>query len=106
LFRAENLPLFRLGALLGQQHKLDFSKNPIGLVFRNSGKPFAVLVDDVIGQQPVVMKELSDGMGFSQGFSGTTILGDGKAALILEISELVNVFGKRAVSGMPMRGTA
>ncbi len=106
LYRDENLPLYRLGTLLGYPHTLDTEKSPIALVFKNNGKPFAVMVDDILSQQPIVMKELSEGMAFAKGYSGVTILGDGKPALILELPELVTYMGKSRPVQAPTKGAA
>lgn len=106
LYRDENLPLYRLGTLLGYPHTLDTEKSPIALVFKNNGRPFAVMVDDILSQQPIVMKELSEGMAFAKGYSGVTILGDGKPALILELPELVTYMGKSRPVQAPTKGAA
>ena len=61
----------------------------IAMVFRNENRPYAILVDDIIAQQPVVVKRLSSDMEGMVGISGTTILGDGKPCLILEVQDLL-----------------
>ncbi len=88
--RGENLPLYRLSHLLG--NKVVSQKavtDSIAIVVRASGHAFAVLVDDIIGQNQVVIKQLGDEYRDLRGFSGSAILGDGRAALILELPELV-----------------
>ena len=60
----------------------------IAMVFRNDNRPYAILVDDIIAQQPVVVKRLSSDMEGMIGISGTTILG-GKPCLILEVQDLL-----------------
>jgi two-component system chemotaxis sensor kinase CheA len=92
--RGENLVLYRLSTMLGRK-----VANPakawdcIALVIRVQGKPFAVLVDDILGQQQVVIKKLGGEMNNVKGFSGSAILGDGKPSLILELMELVTRAG-------------
>lgn len=49
----------------------------------------ALLVDDLLGQQQVVAKALSDGLGKVAGVSGGAILGDGRVGLILDVNETV-----------------
>ena len=48
----------------------------------------AVVVDELVGQQQVVIKSLAANADPVKGISGATILGDGKVSLILEINEL------------------
>jgi two-component system chemotaxis sensor kinase CheA len=48
-------------------------------------------VDELIGQEEVVIKPLEDYLQEKSGFSGATILGDGQISLILDIHELVKI---------------
>ena len=88
LLRGENLPIYHLGDFFAQKRRKEETKM-IAMVFRNDNKPFAILVDDIISQQPVVVKRLSNDMQGMTGISGTTILGDGKPCLILEAQDLL-----------------
>jgi two-component system chemotaxis sensor kinase CheA len=87
--RGEEIPLFPLSLLLGQRVKPRAPWEMISMVVREGGTPFAILVDDIIGQQQVVVKRLGHDVHGIQGFSGGAILGDGKAAVILDLVELV-----------------
>lgn len=85
--RDENLPVYRLSQLLGKTKNSDAEK--IAIIVRSQGQPFAVLVDDVVGQSQVVIKKLGAEMQNVRGYSGCAILGDGKPALVLEIKDLI-----------------
>jgi two-component system chemotaxis sensor kinase CheA len=87
--RGEEIPLFPLTLLLGERSKPRAPWEMIAMVVREGGMPFAILVDDIIGQQQVVVKRLGHDVHGIQGFSGGAILGDGKAAVILDLVELV-----------------
>ncbi len=50
-----------------------------------------LIVDQIIGQQEIVVKSLSPLLGHVAGLSGATILGDGRIALIVDIPDLVNM---------------
>jgi two-component system chemotaxis sensor kinase CheA len=50
---------------------------------------FALLTDEVIGKQQIVIKQLGQDMARVRGISGGAILGDGRAALILDLNEIV-----------------
>ena len=90
MLRGENLPLYRLSQLLGQKRsQQDEAREQIAMVIRYTGQPFAVMVDDVLGQQQVVIKEVGAEIQSLQWMSGSAILGDGKPAIILEMNELV-----------------
>ncbi len=90
LLRGENLPLYRLNTLLGHKKAAMKSANEqIAMVIRYAGSPFAVLVDDILGQQQVVIKEVGSEIQNLKWMSGSAILGDGKPAIIIEMNELV-----------------
>ncbi|MFN8847287.1 MAG: chemotaxis protein CheA [Bdellovibrionales bacterium] len=95
LLRGENLKLIRLGDLFGIKSDKPFEQM-ITMVIRTGSQPFALLVDDIIGQGQVVTKELSPELRGILGVSGSTILGDGKPALILEPPE----FLKRKINNL------
>lgn len=97
LLRGENLPVVRLAQRLGKQKVQKAPSEQIAIIVRALGKPFATLVDDVIGQHQVVIKKLGAEMQHLRGYSGSAILGDGKPALILELGDLVATFPGNAV---------
>lgn len=87
MIRGDNLPIFRLGDFFGLKSKLS-SYQMIAMVFRTGNEPYAILVDDIIGQFQVVVKQLGPELQGLKGVSGSTILGDGKPALIIEPLDL------------------
>ena len=87
ILRGENIPLIRLGVLLGRKNVSPFWQS-IAIVIRTGPKPFALLVDDIIGQYQIVIKKLGNELQHYKYFSGSAVLGDGRPALILEPSEL------------------
>lgn len=88
ILRKECLPLVRLGAVLGKKSTKP-AHECIAIVIRTTGKPFAILVDDIVGQFQIVVKKLGPELAKWKVFSGSAILGDGRPALILEPSEVV-----------------
>lgn len=87
--RNEYLPLvplyqaFRLPAQFTEPHK------GILVLLESEGRKVAALVDELVGQQQVVIKSLEANYKRVRGISGATILGDGRVALILDVSGLV-----------------
>ena len=53
-------------------------------------KRFGIKVDELIGQQEVVIKSLGSYLGKIDGIAGSTIMGDGTVVMILDIHELFN----------------
>lgn len=93
--RDETLPVFRLSTLLQREPK---TRNPAwqltALIIRdNSHRAFAVLVDQIIAQQQIVIKPLGSEVKGKAGLIGSAILGDGKPALILDLFELTRAAG-------------
>jgi two-component system, chemotaxis family, sensor kinase CheA len=85
---------------LGQEFGVpDWQTDPcrcILVVVRPSGgEPVALQVDDLIGQEPVVVKSLEKNYRKVRGVSGATILGDGRPALILDLPSLSAVTAAR-----------
>lgn len=92
--RGENMPLYRLTGLLGKKEKVTKSpQDHIVLVIRTQAQAFGIMVDDIISQQQVVIKEVGKEIQDIKWMSGSAILGDGKPSIILEVSELINARG-------------
>ncbi len=99
--RGEQLPLMRLPELLGRRGPRSLATEGIALIVRAGTNPFAVWVDDILGQQQVVIKQLGSEHSGKKGFAGSTILGDGRPALILEMAELVEAGNKEVRTWKP-----
>ncbi|RYZ77241.1 MAG: chemotaxis protein CheA [Proteobacteria bacterium] len=100
--RGENLPLYRLRSILTPNQPVLAANESTVIVCRPEGRPFALMVDDIIGQHQVVVKQLGQEHASLKGFSGSAILGDGRPALILELSEIT----KRSSGSGPKLKTA
>jgi two-component system chemotaxis sensor kinase CheA len=59
------------------------------VVVEVEGRRAALLVDELLGQQQVVIKSLEGNLERIEGVGGATILGDGRVALILDVPGLV-----------------
>jgi two-component system chemotaxis sensor kinase CheA len=58
------------------------------VILEHGGRRLALVVDQLLGNQDIVLKSLGSLIGKSPSTSGATILGDGRVALILEVREL------------------
>ncbi len=86
--RGNFVPLVYLHHIFGiQGAEVDLSKALIVLVESGTSR-MGLVVDELVGQQQVVIKSLEANSDPVKGISGATILGDGKVSLILEINEL------------------
>ena len=65
------------------------------MVVEGDGQRVGLFVDDLRGQQQVVIKSLESNYGHVQGVSGATILGDGSVALILDVPGLIRSTSSR-----------
>ena len=75
--------------------------NGLLVVVEAQGQKAGIFVDDLLGQQQVVIKSLETNYQKVQGVSGATILGDGTVALIMDVSGLIALSRqKMAESGM------
>jgi len=87
--REEYMPVIELEKVF-QVPRFDFEKSSdIMVVVEAEGSRVALLVDELLGQQQVVVKNLETNYRKVPNVSGATILGDGKVALILDTSSLV-----------------
>ena len=61
------------------------------VIVEEDGKRSCLLVDELLGQQQVVIKNLGEGLGKVRGVSGGAIMGDGRISLILDIPGLIEL---------------
>ncbi|MEO9386606.1 chemotaxis protein CheW [Chromobacterium phragmitis] len=86
--RGEYLPIIALSRYFNVGKARQRADEGILVVVEASGIRVALLVDDLIGQQQFVVKNLETNYRKVDGLSGATILGDGQVALILDISTI------------------
>jgi two-component system, chemotaxis family, sensor kinase CheA len=86
--RGEHLPIVRLEDAVGLPATTMRRPEPLCLVVEVDNRRAALLVDSLIGQQQLVVKSLDNNLHAVRGVAGATILGDGRVALILDVSGL------------------
>ena len=88
LVRGEYLPLVEMHQVFGiDGAERDLAKS-IALIVQNAGNRYALLVDKLVGQQQVVVKNVESNYRKIPGISAATIMGDGTVALIVDVAEL------------------
>ena len=88
--RGEFIPLIRLHKKLQLKDALEDPKEGLVVVVQQSNQKHCLLVDEIIDQRPVVIKNLEDHFIQVPGLAGATIMGDGSISFILDVSSLVN----------------
>lgn len=86
--RGEVLPLFKISKALQRNLNEKPLNQQIAIIVNSEERNFAVLVDDILHQQQVVIKKLGEEIKNQKGFMGSSILGDGRPAFILDLIEL------------------
>jgi two-component system chemotaxis sensor kinase CheA len=85
------LPLLSIGKILyEEENNLHDKEWQYVVVVGIAEKRFGIKVDNLIGQKEVVIKSLGVYLGAIEGISGSTIMGDGKVVMILDIGELIH----------------
>ncbi|OHX13191.1 chemotaxis protein CheA [Chromobacterium sphagni] len=105
--RGEYLPIVTLGKYFGVADARVSAEEGILVIVEASDSRVALLVDDLIGQQQFVVKNLETNYRKVDGLSGATILGDGQVALILDISTIArcNSCQRSAQNAAPQAAT-
>ena len=91
LMRGETLPLLRLSHLLAVPARVTIPSQGLVVIVESEGKKCGLLVDTILGQSQVVIKNLEKNYRKVEGIAGATILGDGQVALILDVHGLVRL---------------
>lgn len=90
------LPIFRLSTLFSVKSDQELDKSFVVIV-STDGQRIGFVVDEMLGQEEVVIKPLEDYVQERSGFSGATIIGDGRISLILDVYELVKMTANRQI---------
>lgn len=89
--RDDYIPIVRLHDTFGIRADSERLIDGLIVVVEGDGQQVGLFVDDLLGQQQVVIKSLETNFRPVDGVSGATILGDGTVALILDITGLIKL---------------
>ena len=90
--REEYIPIVRLSNVFNIENaKAENLEDGLMVVVETEGKHCGLFVDDLLGQQQVVIKSLEQNYQRVDGISGATILGNGSVALILDVPALLRM---------------
>ena len=97
-FRGDYLPVIRLHELFGVEPRARALHEGLVVIAEGDGRRVGLFIDDLLGQQQVVIKSLEANYGHIEGVSGATILGDGSVALILDVTGIIHTASLRVAA--------
>jgi two-component system, chemotaxis family, sensor kinase CheA len=89
--RDRPLPLIRLHRLFRVPSAIEDPTEALVVIVEHDGRRVALLVDELLDQQQVVIKSLEANFQRTEGIAGATILGDGRVTLILDVPGLITL---------------
>lgn len=98
--RTDYLPVIRLHDLFGIEPDSRDIADGLLVVLEADGRRVAMLVDELLAQQQVVIKSLETNFKQVPGLAGATIHGDGTVALILDVPGLIRTFLERQTTNI------
>jgi two-component system chemotaxis sensor kinase CheA len=97
-FRDDYVPIVRLHEIFSVEPRSRNLDEGLLMIVEGEGGRVGLFVDDLLGQQQVVIKSLETNYRRVEGVSGATILGDGSVALILDVPGLIRVAAGRRLA--------
>jgi two-component system chemotaxis sensor kinase CheA len=92
--RGEYIPIIRLYELFGVEPQSTVLEQGLLVVVEGEGRRASIFVDELLGQQQVVIKSLETNYRKVDGISGATILGDGTVAMIIDAGGVIGLARK------------
>ncbi|MGN0156441.1 MAG: chemotaxis protein CheW [Lachnospiraceae bacterium] len=83
------IPIIRLNEVLGCESTRNEDEELIVVIVKKGDKQAGLVIDELTGQQEIVIKSLGKYINKSKVISGATILGDGEVALIIDPNALI-----------------
>ena len=87
--RGEVIPLIRLNEVLGCESTKGADEELVVVIVKKGDKQTGLVIDELTGQQEIVIKSLGKYINKSKVISGATILGNGEVALIVDPNALI-----------------
>ena len=87
--RGSVIPIIRMNEVLGCTSEKDPKEDYVIVIVQKGDKQAGLVIDELTGQQEIVIKSLGKYINKSKVISGATILGDGEVALIIDPNALI-----------------
>jgi two-component system chemotaxis sensor kinase CheA len=98
-FRGEYVRLTDLNDAFGTDRNAANDNQLVIIVEAEAGGIVGIVVEEIVGQEQVVIKSLEENFSHIQGIVGATIMGDGSVALILDVTVIGKLGHKRENAG-------
>lgn len=85
------LPLARMGQIFSVDYQVKINEWQYIVVVGLAEERLGIAVDSLLGQREVVIKSLGDYLGTIPGIAGSTILGDGKVIMIIDVGQFMQM---------------
>ena len=89
--RGEIIPIFKISELFSIEEAQINPESSIMVLVEDSNKKIAIMVDELMGKQQTVIKNLGEGLGKIPGVSGGAIMPSGNVNLILDIAGIIGI---------------
>ncbi len=89
--RGTYIPMVRLYEIFASDPDYTDPKEAILLILETEGERVAVMVDEILGQQQVVIKSMEQNFRKVEGVAGATILGDGRVGFIVDVRDVLQI---------------
>ncbi|MCE5229429.1 chemotaxis protein CheA [bacterium] len=89
--QGRQIPMFRLDEVFRVKGAEQDPTKALAVVVEDDGKQVVLLVDELLGQQQIVIKSLGESVGHVPGVSGGAIMPDGKVGLILDVGGVIRL---------------
>ncbi|MBT6539661.1 MAG: chemotaxis protein CheA [Francisellaceae bacterium] len=99
IYRGKTIPVCSLSNMFNKSNsKIDTNNIGHVLIVNDDNSQMAFVVDSLVGQEEVVIKPFNEILKYTPGFSGVTITGTGKVAIIIDVHGLIKSFLKEKIS--------
>lgn len=95
LVRGEKISVCRLNEAFGLKSKDKAAENHTAIIVRSPRGSLAVFVDEIVGRQQVVIKNIDENLNRKNLFIGSSILGDGMPSLIVDLHQIIESSSSR-----------
>jgi two-component system chemotaxis sensor kinase CheA len=89
--RGKLIPLIRFDRVFGVAADAKAPWDGLVVVVENKGEQKGLLIDELLGQEEIVIKSLGESLKDTKGMAGGAILGDGRVGLILDVAGLFEI---------------
>ncbi|WP_456427657.1 chemotaxis protein CheA [Rhodocaloribacter sp.] len=104
--REQVMPLVRIGKTLNVKDAHTDDSRSYAVIVGIAHHRLGLIVDDLIGQKEIVIKPLGSFLKKTPAIAGSTILGDGRVIMILDMAEIVRMENTRRRDGFDQREAA